>query len=459
MKLNLTIDWIVLIFLVLFTTSPSLAGPLRLFTSGGADSAFFGDMTFSESDLDLCRPASLLDHNRGSLTFTREFESIVNQTRQDKLLYLGTAKKSKIEFFYPLNRSPKYRSAYAGDRYGSDFKFLTDYKIQNTGIYSKGAGSSNAFAQQVGRFRAGYFLNVSRDTAEGRSEEIEDKIEYLDDDTLMLALLKAREEGFQITGDINKRLTAGFTKSNLDVSARLNFTDADDDYEIPVNFTGERREVSLDFNKSSRYKTSAHYMHTSIGSRDRIMYNSVLEIGRLLSNAEYDIKGLYLTKTPSDRHEWMLGIEDYDGFFRMAGTIDIFGTQADLIAGYFLYHAHGQFDRRTLKYAVKWEKGNYTYKFKYAYSVGDAILHYDIGQREFLVMVMEADETKNYKFAQHHLGFGLEKSISKDAIFQYSLIQVIPVFDEIKPDVPKAGGIKKKTRGGTLHIFSVKFLL
>jgi hypothetical protein len=459
MKSRSAIAFIAAAVLVLSAVTTSKAGPLRLFTSGGAESAFFGDPTFSQSDLDLRRPAMLLDHNRGQLTVTREFESIVNQTRQDKLLYLGTSKEKKIEFFYPLNRNPKYRSAYAGDRYGSNLKFLTDSKIEGTGIYSRGVGSSNAFAQQIGRFRAGYFVNVSRDTAEGHSEEISDKIEYLDESTLIPALLKAREEGFQITGDISKRLTAGFTKSDLDVSARLNFTDADDDYEIPCNLTGERRELSLDFKASPRYKASAYYTHSSIGSLDSITYNSVLEIGRLLSFAEYDLKGLYLRKTPSARHEWMLGYEDYDGCFRLAGTIDIFGTQADLIAGYFLYHAHGQFSRRTLKYAVKWEKGNYTYRFKYAYSKGDAILHYDIGRREFLVMEVQSNETKKYNFAQHQLGLGFERPVSKDAILQYSLIQVVPVLEEIKPDTPKTGGVKKKTRGGTLHIVSVKYLL
>jgi hypothetical protein len=145
----------------------------------------------------------------------------------------------------------------------------------------------------------------------------------------------------------------------------------------------------------------------------------------------------------------------------MAGTIDLFGSSANFITGYYLYHSNGFLDRRTLKYGCKWAKGNYTYKLGYAYSWGDAFIHLDTGKRQFFSYITKYDQSEDYNFSQHQLGLGFEKRIFKDTVLKYTLFQNVPLLrkDRVKTVVsPEVPVIKKKVRGGTLQILSVQYL-
>jgi hypothetical protein len=236
-------------------------------------------------------------------------------------------------------------------------------------------------------------------------------------------------------------------------------------YELPGKITGDRREINLDLNVSPVWRVSTAYNHAALGNLDAITYNDTLEIGRWLSSEEYKMRSVYLSKTASANHIWRLGFEDYSGNFKMAGTIDIFGTGANFITGFYLYHANGFLNRRTIKYGCGWKKGNYKYKLGYAYSSGDAFFHADIGKRQLFTYTSTYDQSDSYDYSQHQLGLGLEKHISKNTVFQYSLFQTIPNLRKknVAAAAPAAGAaepvIKKKTRGGTLHLFSVKYLL
>jgi hypothetical protein len=444
--------------LVLCCTSFASAGPLRLFSSGGPESSF-EELTFSESDLDLQRPATLLKYDRGRFTMSKEFESAINQTKNGNTEYLGTSRKTRIEFMYPLSKSEKHGSVYAFQKYSSATKFITDSKrVQDTYMYWRGTGSANAIARRFGPLGIGFFLNDSRITGAGASEEINQKIELLDPAELV-SVAKDRKQGIHATLVINKRLSAGYLKSSENIRASINLSDADDDYRIPATIFGEQREVSLSYRFSPKTTFSYFYNRGTYDSFDSMSHNTSTEIGRWLSNAEYEMRSLYVRQVVSPRRTRVLGFEDYTGRYELAGVIDIFGTQANLLAGYFLFNSHGSLHRRTIKYAVEKSKGNYTYRFMYSYSTGRAFFHFDSSRRDFIFFTQTANENSDYDFKLHRLGFGIKKNIAKNAILQYSIIQVVPILED-KFEIPKApSGQKKKTRGGTLQLLSIVFLL
>jgi hypothetical protein len=188
------------------------AGPLRLIQPGGADSSITGAMVFSESDIDMQKPAFLIGRPQGHVSITKEFESVIDQKKGDRLEYLSTSKKNKLEFFYPFNKSKNFKSAYAFDRFMSDTKFISDAKISGMSMYASGKGSSNAFAQQVGPLVLGYFINNSRDRGTGLSEEINGRIESLSPDAATLLLLKSKAEGYQIGARLGKWGSVSYLK-------------------------------------------------------------------------------------------------------------------------------------------------------------------------------------------------------------------------------------------------------
>lgn len=449
-----------MIFAAVFAAG-ARGGPLRLLQPGGTDSSITGTLDFSESDLDMQKPAFLLDRTQGHFSITKEFETAIDQKKKGQTLYLLTSKKNKMELFYPFNKSRNFKSAYACDRFLSHTKFISE-KISGTSLYATGKGSSNAFAQQFGPVRVGYFVNFSRDRGSGVSEEINSRLESLSPDAMTFLLLKARSEGYQISARLGKWGAVSFLKSAEDITARLNFVDAGADFELPGNITGERREIGYDYDISHAWRVSAAYNHAALGNLDSITYNVTHEIGRWLTASEYKLRSLYVSKTASPKHSWRIGLEDYSGGYDMAGTIDIFGASANFISGIYVYHSNGFLDRRTLKYGCKWSKGNYTYKLGYAYSWGKAFLHADIGKRQFFNYATQYDQSDAYDFSQHQLGLGFEKRIFKNTVMKYTLLQNVPNMSKIEtgpqPAPTNEPVIKKKTRGGTLQLMSVEYL-
>lgn len=445
------------LFVLLFINArQACAGPLRLVASGGPASAF-GALTFSESDVDIQRPADLLDSDHGRVTFAREIESIIYQKKNGKMQYLSGARKSRVECLLPLSRSDRHRSVYAFNRYYSGFKFLTDAKLEDTEIYSRGMGSANAFARQFGRLRAGYFIGFSRDTGIGSSLETENRIEFLDAGTAILSVLKEKKQGFQFTLTMNRKFTAGYIGADDDISGSVNIFDSDDHYMIPMNLNGHRREYSLRCNLSPATGLFLFHDRGDYDSLDAITYNVTSEIGRWMSEARYRLSGLYLKKTAPHRAT-TFGVEDYDGSFDLAGTIDILGNQANLISGYFLFDAAGGLRRHTIKYATERVKGNYTFRYLYAYSTGDASVNFESFRRNLIFYTLRTREAKSYDFSEHQIGFGVRKNISKDTVSEYSVVQTIPILND-REEIPSAPtGTRKKTRGGTLHLLSLTFL-
>jgi hypothetical protein len=456
----------VFLFLYLFASAPAVAGPARFFISGGADSALMGGNVFSEGDTDLEHPVSLIGAGSPRFSLTREYESDYYCKQGDKM-DLITSKKKKMELFYPLRRRGVYRSAYAGDAFGSNLKISSELRLEDTRLDYKGSGSSNAFAQQFGPVKLGFFLNRDGGTGYGHSKEISDRIEWLAAGAAVSARESSRNEGVQIAADVGKRLTVSYLKSDRDVNVSMSFSDADDIYTIPGRLSGEGRETAVFLALNPVYGISFAFDRATLGNLDGISYSTV-EIGRWLSDSEYEMKSFYLRKTPSANHETVFGFQEYDGNSRMAGTIDIFGATANLISGYYLYHASGSLSRRTLKYSTSWRRRNYTFKLRYDYSFGDAVFHFD-SRRAGLAVILGllpenlVVEDRNYDFSQHLLGLGVDKRLSARTVLKYSLVQVIPIFDQKETGAAPSPGPstttepKKKVRGGTLHLFSLEY--
>jgi len=447
---------------VLLSCTAACAGPLRLLVPGGPESAF-GVMTFSETDIDSQRPARLVREDRGRLGFTREIESVVNQKKLDRMLALSTATKSRVELFTPINTNRKYRSAYAGDRYKSYMKFFTnDTSARNTYIYNKGDGSSNAFAQQFGDFTLGYFKNFSRNNGTGYSEEVVRKIQFLDTGMQMTTSVKQRKEGFQIEMRVADRARIGWLESTEHVNATVNFTDAEDDYMIPAGIDGDHKEISVEYDFSPRYSVETFFTSGDYDSLDDIMYNSTLDIGTWLSEAEYDVKAFYLKKHMSPSRTRTFGFQDYNAYVKMAGTANLSGSLPGYLIGDYVYRSHGLMHRRTFSFSDQRKKGNWTYRLLYSYSTGDAFLHFDSFKRVLIAQQL-VNENRYYDYSQHLLGLGIEKEISHDAVLRYSLFQVVPNMDRREEEAAPAPGettepdVKKDTRGGTLHMLSAVF--
>lgn len=460
---------VALLFVPLAFARPACAGPLRFFTSGGPESAIVGELTFSEGDVDLQHPASLIGGANARLSLSREYESVYYRKQGDKTDII-TAKKRKVAFYYPFNKSKKFRSAYGGDLFGSNFKIVSQLRIEDTSLYYKGSGSSNAVAQQLGPVRLGYFINHDGGSGRGFSQEAVNSLEGLDQDSILLAQLSAKKEGVQIAADINKRISAGYLKSDVDYRVSLDLIDSNEDYRIPGRLCGENREIGAEYKLNSRYAFSASYGHTSISNLDYISYNTDLDFGSWLSFSEYKMKSLYIRKTPSENHTTIFGYQNYDAYYYLAGTIDPFGDFTGL-SGNFLYHSNGMIDRQTLRYSTQWRRGGYRYRFRYDYSFGDAMFHFDSQWYcPFCIILpgMPAPpepilEDRRYDYSQHLLGFGVEKEITKNTVFKYSFIQVVPIFDNKEkaaapPGPPAPPQPKKKTRGGTLHLFTIEYL-
>jgi len=458
--------FIPLSILTLFLASaPAGAGPLRLLASGGPESAF-GIITFSESDIDLQRPADLLSLSRGRFAFNREYESIIKQKKGDRMLNLGAARKQRIEFAYPFNESDKYRSAFGGNLYSSNMKFLTTEKLGETALYDKGAGGAAAFAQQFGRFSLGVFRNTSGNNGIGSSSDINNWVYLLSDDAEIFTSLGARREGFQAKADISKRISAGFLEEKDDIRGRISFADAEDNFSIPATLGGGRRELSLTYGPSSRYDFNAFFNHGGFDNlgRDSITYNSAAKIGFWFSKGEYDSKSFVLTKRSSENKIMNFGYEDYSGYYWLLGEIKPINI-INLLNPAYPFNSHGYLNRHTYKYSLRKKKGNYTYRFMYAYSQGDAFMHFRSLRRVFFSYTEMSNERMYYDYTQHQLGLGIEKTIRKNTLFRYSLLQTVPLLEKREEQTVSPGGPsaapseKKKTRGGTLHLFSVIFLL
>ena len=154
----------------------------------------------------------------------------------------------------------------------------------------------------------------------------------------------------------------------------------------------------------------------------------------------------------------------------MAGTLDVPGTSADFLFGYNLYHAHGTLDRTTLSYATRWRKGRNTWRAAYSLGTGHLRTHFD-GRNGGLAVLLGLTPARSgladrfYDLTQHTLGFGLERPIARNTLFQYSFIQSVPLLNDKGAPVPAPApgaaeqpAASHKVRGGALHLISVKYL-
>lgn len=466
MKGNKFATYVVTLTVVGLISTAAWGGPLRMLAPGGAETAF-GAASFSDTDVDYQRPADLINISKRTFSLSVESENVLNQKQGGALLNSISASKKGAEISLPLYQGKRFRSALAGNAYNSGLKLFTNDKVGNTSTRNDGRGSAFAFGQQLGgRFAFGYFRNISRETGLGASDEIADRVATFSAGTSVAipSILKARNEGIQLKANVSDRFSASFVKSIEDYDMALDITDGVDDYTWFGNITGDRRETSFTYKLNDKYALSYFLNKADYENLDPVNHNSGVNVGMWLSDSAWDSKNFYLKKQASEGHSWMAGIEDYDGGYKIAGYIDVFGSVADSIAGYYLYHSDGFLHKRTYKYSYQGRRKGYKYRLMYGYSSGNAYLHFDSYNKTALTWNLKANENLHYNLTQHQLGIGLEKKIYKNTILKYALIQTVPLLDRSDAAVAGAGGggagaaqPSKKSRGGTLHIFSIDY--